>query len=318
MSALSRASLGDIEARHSVYRQILRDLKTGTSVGRKAVLDEEMVEMPPEFFELFLGKRLVETCCYFPTGAEDLDEAEETMLWMTADRAKIRDGMNILELGCGLGAMTFWLARQYPDAQITAVTDSIGKRIYIQKKIHELEINNVKVITSDFVDLKFEIKFDRIISVEKFAFNSACPKWDEKIAKWLKEDGKFFFQLPVHSQYAFYYDSVGFEDLPGNIVSRNRLCLSFDMPLLFQNHFSIEDLWRISGEHYKLTSEKRLKKYYFNRLQVLPSFEKAYGKRMAWIWFQRWRLSLLSSSELFGFDRGQSWICAQYLFSKKV
>lgn len=316
--ASERASLGDVEARHSVYRQIVKDLRAGTAIKQRNILEEELVEMDPEFYDLFLGKRLAETCCYFPTGVESLDEAEDTMLWMTADRARIRNGMKILELGCGWGAMTFWLAKQYPEAEITAVTDSVSRRIHIQKKLNELEIHNVKVLTSEFGDLSFTAEFDRIISVERFDFIAPSRDWEEKTSEWLKEDGKFFVQLPVHADFSFYQDSVGLENLPGNVVARTRLTLSADLPLLFQKFFHIEDFWKVSGENYKMTAERKLSRYYFNRLSILPYFEKAYGKRMAWIWFQRWRLSLIAISEQFGLNRGQNWIVGQYLFAKKI
>ncbi|MEW6712490.1 MAG: class I SAM-dependent methyltransferase [Candidatus Riflebacteria bacterium] len=315
--ACERASLGDIEARHSVYRQVVRDLRAGAIMKEKDLLNESMIELEPEFYELFLGKRLSGTCCYFPTGAEDLEEAEETMLWMTADRARIRDGMRILELGSGFGAMTFWLARQFPDAKITAVADSVGQGIYLQKKAHELELSNVKIVTSEFADLEFKEEFDRIISIERFDILAAQSDWQVKICSWLMPDGKMFLQLPVHSEFAFYYDSVGLDDLPGNCISRNRLALSADMPLLFQKQFSIEDFWKISGEHYKKTADRWLRRYFFNRLAILPQFEKASGKRMAWTWFQRWRLMLIAISEQFGFNRGQSWVVGQYLFNRK-
>ncbi len=316
-SACERASLGDIEARHSVYRQIVKDLKTGVNVRQKDLLNEQMVEMDSEFFSLYLGKRMSMTCCYFPTGAEDLEEAEETMLWMTADRARIRDGMNILELGCGWGAMTFWLARQYPEIRITAVTDSVSQGIYLRKKAHELDLNNVRIITSEFADLDLPASFDRIITVERFDLFAADASWQKKVADWLKPEGKFFLQMPVHADAAFYLDSVGLDDLPGNVVSRNRLMLSSDMPMLFQKLFFLEDHWKISGENYKSTAEKWLRRFYFNRLAILPHFEKAYGKRMAWTWFQRWRLHLIALSEMFGYNRGQCWIVGQYLFSRK-
>jgi cyclopropane-fatty-acyl-phospholipid synthase len=313
----NRAALGDIEARHAVYRQIVKDLRAGVAIKHRNVLQEQLCEMEVEFYRFFLGKRLLESCCYFPTGAEDLDEAEETMLWMSADRARIRDGMEVLELGCGWGAMTFWLARQYPEIKITAVIDSVTREISIQKRIHELHLKNVKVVTCDFEDLQYEKKFDRVICIERFDYLSANADWQARVAGMLKDDGKFFVQMPLHQDYAFYFDSVGLESLPGNVIMSRKLMLSADMPLLFQKHFCIGDFWKISGEHYQQTAEKRLKKFYFNRLGILPQLEKAYGKKNAWIWFQRWRCSLLTRSELCGYNRGQNYIVGQYLFNKK-
>ena len=315
--ACERASLGDIEARHSVFRQIVKDLKVGIKLRHKDLGNEQPAEMESDFFEMFLGKRLSTTCGYFPTGAEDLEEAEDTMLWMSSDRARIRDGMKILELGCGWGAMSFWLARQYPEAQITSVSDSVGQGIYLQKKAHELGLENIKIITAEFGDLDFKNKFDRIISLERFDLFAGDSEWQQKVHSWLESDGKFFLQAPVHSDFSFYLDSVGFDDLPGNYVSKNRVTLGADMPLLFQKFFHVEDFWKISGENYRATAERWLKRFYFNRLAILPCFEKAYGKRNAWTWFQRWRLHLIALCEQYGFNRGQSWIVGQYLYSRK-
>jgi cyclopropane-fatty-acyl-phospholipid synthase len=315
--ACQRASLGDIEARHAVYRQIIKDLKKDINLKFKAVLDEQLADMNAEFFELFLGKRLLHSSSYFPTGAEHLEEAEETMLWMTADRARIRDGMKILELGCGWGSMSFWLARQYPEVKITAVTDLVAKQIYLQKKINEQNLENIEVLTCDFADLEFKADFDRIISVGRFDFVAGDSNWQDKCSSWLKHDGMLFLQTTAHDEFAYYLETVGLKHVPGNVVARNKLCLSADMPLNFQKKLAIVDFWKISGDHFKKTAEKWLARFYYNRQTILPVLEKSCGKKMAWTWFQRWRLYLLSISEQFGFNRGQSWITCQYLYKKK-
>lgn len=315
--AVERASLGDVEARHAVFRQISKEMKLGAVLRHKADDDGLTLEMDPAFFELFLGKRLNEGCCYFPTGAEDLDEAEDTMLWMSADRARVRDGMQILELGCGWGAMTFWLAKQFPQAQITAISESTSRTIYLQKRLNELEVKNVRFIASEFADLNFTAQFDRVICLERFDMIASQPDWEEKINSWLKDGGKLFLQHQVHSSSAYYADSVGLEDFPGNAVLNSRLVPSAEMLLMFQKKFSIEDFWKISGEQYRMTAEKWLRRFYCNRMAILPLLEKNYGKKMAWTWLQRWRLFLLAISEKSGFNRGQEWIIGQYLFVKR-
>lgn len=313
--AIERASLGDSEAEHAVFRQILKELKAGAFLRYK--IDDEIPpeQIEPDFYALIYGKRLNESCCYFPTGAEDLDEAEDTMLWMSADRARIRDGMKILELGCGWGAMTFWLARQFPQAQITAITESTSRTIFLQKKLNELEIKNVKFIASEFADLVLNEKFDRIICLERFDFFSKDPTWEEKMSRWLNPDGKIFFQQQVHASSAYFTDSVGLASFPAHTLIHERLVLSAEMLLMFQKYFHIEDSWKISGEQYRMTAEKWLAKLYDNRMEILPLLEKTYGKKMAWTWLQRWRLFLISQAEKSGYNRGQEWPVAQYLFA---
>lgn len=315
--AIEIASLGDIEARHAIFRQILKDLRLGRLPKHRNVIDEQIAEMGVEFYKSFLGAKLNHSCCYFPTGVETLDEAEDTMLWMTADRAGIRNGMDVLEIGCGWGAMTFWMAQQYPESRITAVSQSVSRRIYIQKKLRELNITNVEVINIDYSELSFDKQFDRVICIEKFGELAGLPQWDKRISNWMKPGGKLFAQFLVHDHLAYYQETVGLDNMPGALVHPVKIIPSSEILLHFQKDFASEDHWKISGLQYQKTAENWLAKLYYNRLEILPMFEKAYGKRMAWIWFQRWKLYLISLSEQYGYNRGQEWIISQYLFSLK-
>ncbi len=315
--ASERGALGDVEARHAVFRQLHKELKMGAAMRQPIAEEPGNVDLEEDFFCRFLGKRLNVGCCYFPTGAEDLDEAEDTMLWMSADRARTRDGMRILEIGCGWGAMTLWLARQYPQAHITAVVDSTKRSIHLQKQIGELDIKNVKIVAAEFEDLDYREEFDRIICLERFDLLSPTPDWDTRLERWLKPDGKFFLQQQVHSSLGYYQDSVGLADFPGNAVVNPRLVMPAELLMLFQNRLHVEDYWKVSGEQYRMTAERWLARYYDNRLDILPLLEKVYGKKMAWTWYQRWRLFLIATAEQSGFNRGQDWIVAQYLFSRR-
>ncbi|HAE39701.1 MAG TPA: hypothetical protein DCG57_13870 [Candidatus Riflebacteria bacterium] len=315
--AIERAALGEVEARHAVFRQLHKELKMGAALRLPCSEEPQGAELEQDFFELFLGKRLSIGCCYFPTGAEALDEAEDTMLWMSADRARIRDGMHILEIGCGWGAMTLWLARQYPQAHITAVIDSTKRSIHLQKQLNEHDIKNVRVVAAEFEDLKYNEEFDRVICLERFDLLSATPDWEARVEKWLKPDGKLFIQQQVHTDLGYYQDSVGLADFPGNAIVNQRLVMSAELLLMFQENLHVEDYWKISGEQYRMTAEHWLERYYDNRLDILPLLEKVYGKKMAWTWYQRWRLYLIATAEQAAFNRGQDWIVAQYLFARR-
>jgi cyclopropane-fatty-acyl-phospholipid synthase len=142
--------------------------------------------------------------------------------------------------------------------------------------------------------------------------------WDARISSWLKPDGKFFLQHQVHASFAYYSDSAGLEDFPGNSIVYPRLVPSAEMLMMFQQYFSVEDFWKISGDQYRMTADKWLKRFYFYRMSLMPLLEKAYGKKNAWTWLQRWRLYLLATSEKSGFNRGQEWILGQYLFSRRT
>jgi cyclopropane-fatty-acyl-phospholipid synthase len=314
-NALTRASLGDVEARHAVFKQVLKELRAGTNLCEINPREGE-VEPGEDFFKLFLGKRLNLGCSYFPTGAEDLDEAEDTMLWMTADRAKIRDGMSVLELGGGWGAMGFWLAEQYPSCQITSLIENPSRLIALKKRVNELGLKNLQFISAELEELDYKNAFDRVLCLERLELVVACKGWELKIKEMLKENGKFFLQSAVHAQYAYYQASVGLKNSMAKYVYSPVMVPAADLLLVVQSSFSIEEYYKISGEAYRLTAEKWLKRFYFNRMAVFAKLEKVYGKKGAWVWMQRWKLYFLNCIVQYGYNRGQEWIVAQYLMTK--
>ncbi len=311
-SALKCASLGDVEARHAVFKQVLKEFKGGTEI---LSLNEESLCPGRDFYELFLGKRLSEGCCYFPTGAEDLDEAEDTMLWMTADRAKIRDGMKVLEVGTGWGAMGFWLAEKYPRCQILSLVEESERLDSLRKLASDLNLRNIEFVSWDFNALE-EDSFDRIICIEKLHLLTAHKNWDTKISQMLKKDGKLFLQCAVHSQFAYYQENAKLKNSIGKYIHNPVMVPSADLILMLQDPLNIEEYHKISGEAYRLTAEKRLKKYYFNRMAVFATLGEVYGKKWAWIWMQRWKMHMINTIVQYGLNRGQEWIVAQYLLAK--
>lgn len=315
--ALELASLGDIEAKHSVFRRIINDIKLNGMQRDVSLPIDEFPEMEFDFYKLFLGKNLLNISAYFATGLESHNEAEETMLWMICDRAEIKSGINVLVLGSVFGALSFWIADRFPDVQITILTRSLKKEIQLKKVIKEKGYKNINVKAALFEDYEPNDKFDRVISLATFDSIFAYPKWDEKIANMLTENGQFFFQLPVHSQNSYFYDFVGLKDLPGRVISREVLVPSAEYFLLFQQHFFAKDTWKISGEHYSKTAQAWLEKFDENSPNILSRIEKALGKKHSWIWLQRYRQYLISIVEQYSINRGQEWIICQYLFKKR-
>ena len=126
-------------------------------------------ELPPAFFELCLGKRLKYSGCYYPRGDESLDQAEEAMLALYGERAELANGQRILELGCGWGSLTLWMAERYPGAKIVAVSNSNQQRQHIQAQCRQRGLSNVSVITRDVNLLEMDAaQFDRCVSIEMF------------------------------------------------------------------------------------------------------------------------------------------------------
>lgn len=311
---IKSAKLDNIEARNSVFRQIRTDLLSGTEIRKYYFREHNSIDFPLSFYDFFLGKNLSLTCAYFSTGAEDLDEAEDTALWLVSERAKIREGMSVLEIGCGAGAFSFWLANKFPSCKITATISSPKMFANLRKKADELKISNINFLCQDVKELAENNEFDRIVCLERFDILSSLVNWERKIKNLLKSDGMFFLTAPVHSSTAFYEDSTGFDNMPGNNVIEDFIIPSVQNLMLTRKELHLTDVWEISGMHYKQTADKWFRKFTFNKQPILKGLEKAYGGDKANSWYNKMRLYLLSLYEKYGYNHGQEWITAQYLY----
>lgn len=89
-------------------------------------------EVPTAFFEQVLGPRRKYSSCYYRSPQDGLAEAEETALALTADHADLADGQAILELGCGWGSLSLWMAERLPGSRIVSVSNSASQRSSIE------------------------------------------------------------------------------------------------------------------------------------------------------------------------------------------
>jgi cyclopropane-fatty-acyl-phospholipid synthase len=280
--------------------------------------NEQHYEVPPDFFLRALGKRLKYSCCYYPKGCESLGEAEEQMLVLTCERGDVQDGMEILELGCGWGSLTLWMAEHYPNAQITAVSNSQLQRGFIMEQCRKQGFSNVEVITADINDFQIEKCYDRILSVEMFEHMRNYKLLLDRIAAWMKPEARLFVHIFCHSRYAYIYETEGAANWMGRYFFTGGIMPSYDLLLHFQEAVVIEDQWRISGKHYQKTAEKWLQNMDRNKSRILPVLETTYGKGNAPLWFQRWRIFFMACAELWGFRNGEEWLVGHYLFRKRV
>jgi cyclopropane-fatty-acyl-phospholipid synthase len=92
---------------------------------RPDAANQQHYEVAPDFFGLALGPRRKYSCCLYRTEADTLAQAEDHALAETAAHAGLADGQGILELGCGWGSLSLWMAEHFPAARITAVSNSI-------------------------------------------------------------------------------------------------------------------------------------------------------------------------------------------------
>ena len=313
---LSEVSALGPEALEESHQQWI-DLSTVSPIAivpEKA--NEQHYEVPPRFFELVLGANLKYSSGYWPKGVSSLDESEHEMLKITCERAGLVDGQDILELGCGWGSLTCFMAQNFPNSKITAVSNSKDQRNFIEQKNDKLNLQNIKVVTADMNDFSTDEKFDRVISIEMFEHMRNYDELLKRINGWLKQNGKLFVHIFSHKEVAYPFEDKGDGDwmarefFSGGQMPSHRLLMSFP------DRMKIEKDWRVSGTHYEKTSLAWLRKMDTNKIEVLELFKTTYGKKDASIWFQRWRIFFMSCEVLFGFNEGSEWGVSHYLFEK--
>ena len=278
--------------------------------------NKQHYEVPAAFFELVLGEKLKYSSGFWPHNINTLDKSENAMLKLTIERLQIKDNMDILELGCGWGSLTTLLASNYPNSQITAVSNSHSQHKYIKNKCEDLGYSNVSIITADMNDFNINKKFDRIVSIEMFEHMRNYEKLLNKCYNLLNEQGKLFVHIFSHKSLIYPFENGGPSDWMAREFFSGGIMPSHKMLLHFQKDLKIQNVWRISGKHYSKTSLAWLNKMDENKLLILEIFKDTYGSNEAKIWFQRWRIFFMSCQELFGINNGTEWGISHYLFTK--
>jgi cyclopropane-fatty-acyl-phospholipid synthase len=278
--------------------------------------NEQHYELPPRFFELVLGPHLKYSCCHFPEGVTELGHAEASMLALTCERAQLQDGQQILELGCGWGSLSLWMAKHYPNSSILAVSNSRPQRKFIESRAQELGLKNLSVQTCDMNDFTTEQRFDRVVSVEMFEHMRNWQSLLERISNWLQPEGKLFIHIFSHRRYAYAFSSEGDSNWMGRYFFTGGIMPSNDLLLYFQKDLLLEQHWVLSGIHYQRTADAWLQMMDSQKGEILQTFRETYGKD-ADVWFQRWRMFFLATSEVWGFRGGNEWLISHYLFNNR-
>ena len=278
--------------------------------------NEQHYEVPPAFFENVLGKHLKYSSGYWPDGVNSLDESEESMLKLSFERAQLTDGDSILELGCGWGSLTCYMASKLPNSKITAVSNSKDQKEHILNRCKNQGLDNIEVITADMNDFETENKYDRVVSIEMFEHMRNYKKLLSKISSWLHDGGKLFIHIFTHQSVVYPFENQGEADWMAREFFSGGMMPSHDLLLHFQDDLIIEDIWRMSGTHYEKTSLAWVNKMDANKDIVMKIFSETYGDD-AKLWFQRWRIFFMSCEKLFGYNNGSDWGVSHYRFSKR-
>ncbi|MBE1161944.1 SAM-dependent methyltransferase [Dyella acidiphila] len=315
---LREESAQGVTAESAQYQQRIDLLRHSPVAIHTDAANAQHYELPAAFFRACLGPRMKYSSCYYPTGNETLAQAEEAMLELYGERAQLCDGQDILELGCGWGSLTLWMAERYPSARITAVSNSHSQRTHIQTVCAARGLSNVKVITTDVNTLALDVEaFDRCVSIEMFEHMRNYETLLARIASWLRPGGKLFVHIFAHQTLLYTFETEGDTNWMGRHFFTGGLMPSVDTLLWFQRDLSLEKRWKVDGRHYQRTANDWLANQDANNTEVMRSLVKAYGREHADLWCQRWRMFWMACAELFGYDSGQQWLVAHYLFSRQ-
>ena len=292
-------------------RRFARDMAPYPIALNTAEANAQHYEIPAEFFDLVLGPQRKYSSCLYGDGIDTLAAAEERALQVSADHAALADGQRILELGCGWGSLSLWMARYYPSARITSVSNSHSQREFIAGKAKAEGLGNLTVITADMNAFTPQNRFDRVVSVEMFEHMANWQPLLQRVRDCLEPDGRMFMHVFANRHASYRFNAADKADWIAQHYFTGGIMPSRNLIRQFPESFAVEQEWWWNGGHYQRTALDWLKNFDRNSDAVLDVLKRVYG-RDARLWQRRWRLFFLATAGLFGHSGGDEWGVSHY------
>jgi len=269
-------------------------------------------ELPPDYFAIVLGPRRKYSCCFWDEAHDSLAAAEEEALRRVCRQAELANGQRILDLGCGWGSLALWIAENYPQAKVTAVSNSSRQRESIEKAAAARGLTNITVVTLDVGAGTLPTRmgaasFDRIVSVEMLEHIRNTKLLLRQLYQMLAAQGKLYFHHFCHRKYAYAFEVQNESDWLTQYFFRGGIMPQRDLIAQSAERFQLEQQWDWNGIHYQHTALAWLARHDAARDDILQIFRRHYGPQNAKRWYQRWRIFYLAVAELFGYAQGEEW-----------
>ena len=315
---LTEEDQGSPEAQQAHLMKLITRLRASPVAINTDDANSQHYEVPSAFFQHVLGPHLKYSSCYYRRSDETLGQAEENMLQLTAERAQLKDGDRILELGCGWGSLSLWMADHFPNSKITVVSNSRTQKRFIDARAASLGFQNLQVITADANRLSFDegTRFDRVVSVEMFEHMRNYETLLHRIAGWLNPGGTLFVHIFTHKTYAYPFEVRDDTDWMAKYFFSGGIMPSDDLLLYFQKDLTLANHWQVDGGHYSRTAEHWLDNMDAHRAEIEPILAETYGRDQMLRWWVYWRVFFMSCAELWGYAGGREWLVSHYLFAK--